>query len=367
MMIPVWLRFFFRRFWTLATLKHSVITCLCLWAVFVQMVYRVPSQFLLVFLPWVGLALSTLSLVFLVNHFFTRVPEEDPFRLAFKRIEWWGSLIIRVFVYYSLLLYANGKLDSSEPVERNSEILSVSAGEIRLGFPVPYSWATLRSWEDPNQSKRFFLQPQEQDALWGGEMVIVQTRQGLFGIPWVAKIARHEEHYAKEILKLTPTASDAAQSLIHLYLKRQRWNEAIAATREHLKIYPKAYDFVFFVGSELTLNGIYNVGIQFLDYSIAHRPTYDRYQQLGWALSYQGNKTRAAEVLERSIDLKPYQWNAYYHLGYVYSDMGRNEEALAMFQKALERHPDFPEVEEEIVRLRRKIEIGKRLRNKQDG
>ena len=364
MMIPIWVQFFVRRFWTLATLKYSFIACLCVWALYVQMVYRVPSQFLFLFLPWIGLALSAMSFVLLINHFVTQLPEDDPFRMTFRRIEWWANMIVRVFVYYSLVLYANGKLDSSEPVRQNSKILSISAGEVRLGLPIPYSWATLRSWDDPTQAKRFFLWAREEDALWGGEMVVVQIRAGLVGIPWVSEIARDEEYYAKEILKLTPTASDARQSLIHLYLKQKRWAEAISATGELLKIYPKAFDFARFVGSELAANGSYQAGIQFLDYSIAHRPSYDAYQALGWALSYQGNKKRAAEVLERSIGLKPYHWEAYYHLGYVYSDMGRNADALAMFQKTLERQPNFPEVEEEIARLQKRLEIEKRRQQK---
>ena len=360
MIIPFWLRSFFDRFWTLATLKCTVITGLCLWALFVQMIYRVPSQFLLLFLPWLGIALSALSFVLLINHFLTRVSEDHPFRLISRQIEWWSSLIIRFFIYYSLVLYANGRLDSSEPVKQHSEILSISAGETHIRFPIPYKWVTLRSWEEPNQTKRLFLQPAEEEELWGGEKVLVQTREGRFGIPWVSEITRDEEPYAKEILRLTPTASDARKNLIQLYLTQKRWAEAVAATKELLKTYPKAYDYAYFVGGQLTHNRIYDAGIQFLDYSIAHRPSYDAYQQLGWALSYQGNKARAAEVLERSINLKPAHWEAYYHLGYVYSDMGRNAEALAMFEKALERRPDFLEVQKEIVRLRRTIGTAKK-------
>jgi tetratricopeptide (TPR) repeat protein len=109
---------------------------------------------------------------------------------------------------------------------------------------------------------------------------------------------------------------------------------------------------------QLTHNGIYGPGIDFLDYSIAQRPSYDAFQQLGWALSYQGNKRRAAEVLEHSIHLKPAYWEAYYHLGYVYSDMGRSVEALAMFEKTLQRRPNFPEVETEVKRLRQRLALG---------
>lgn len=355
MIIPFWLSFVFRRFWTLATLKYSVIATLCLWALFVQMTYRVPSQFLFLFLPWIGLALSVLSLVLFINHFVARVPPDNSFRATFRRIEWWANLMIRLFVYYSVVLYANGRLDSSEPVRQPSEIVSIAAGETNIRFPIPYKWAVLRSREGPSRTQRIFLQWTEADNLWGGEMVLVETREGRFGIPWVAKITRDDEHYAKEILRLAPTASDPRKSLIYQYLNEKRWNEAIAATRELLKVYPKAYDYAFYVGSQLAHNRIYDAGIQFLDYTISHQPTYDAYQQLGWALSYQGNKARAAEVLERSIRLKPYHWEAYYHLGYVYSDMGRYKEALAMFEKTLEIRPDFPEVEEEIRFVRSRV------------
>ena len=75
----------------------------------------------------------------------------------------------------------------------------------------------------------------------------------------------------------------------------------------------------------------------------------------GATLSYAGKKLRAAEVLERSIPLNPDYWEAYYHLGYVYADLGRQEDAVAMFKKVLERNPNFPEVETEIAKLKEAI------------
>jgi tetratricopeptide (TPR) repeat protein len=320
---------------------------------YVQMTYRVPGRFLFWLLPWIGLALSCLSIVFLINHFRARISGESPLREALRQVEWGASLLIRIFIFYGLVLYANGGLDFADPTEKPSKILSISGGTVDLGAPVGYSWADLRSWDDPKDIQHLFLQPEEQNRLWGGESVTVLVRPGFFGIPWVAKIERDEEHYARQIVQVTPSASLAWRKLVQIYLEQKRWKEAVAATHEYLKASPRSYDTAFVVGSTLSSNGRYDEGVLFLEIAVRGKPSYDAYQKLGWALSYQGNKKRAAEVLENSIPLNPDYWEAYYHLGYVYGGLGRLQDSLAMFEKTLERRPDFPEVETRIANLRR--------------
>jgi tetratricopeptide (TPR) repeat protein len=337
------------------TFKHAVVAGLCVWAMYIQMTYRVPGRFFFWLLPWIGLALSCLSIVFLINQFSARIRGEGPLREALRQVEWCASLLIRIFVFYGLVLYANGGLDFADPSEKPSKILSISGGELDLGTPVPYSWVNLRSWDDPNGIQRLFLRPEERDLLWGGEIVTVHVRPGFFGIPWVAKIERDEEHYVRQILQVTPSASLAWDHLIRIQLKQKRWKEAVASTNGLLKVSPRSYDSAFDVGSQLCSNGRYDEGVPFLEIAVRGKPSYDGYQQLGWALSYQGNKKRAAEVLENSIPLNPDYWEAYYHLGYVYGGLGRLEDSLAMFEKTLERRPDFPEVETRIVNLRKVI------------
>jgi len=350
---PSWLRLFGDPAWRLLTFKHAVVTSLCVWAMYIQMRYRVPGRFLFWLLPWIGLALSCLSIVFLINHFSARIPGESPWREALGRVEWWASLLIRIFIFYGLVLYANGGLDVADPTEKPSKILSISGGELDLGTPVSYSWVNLRSWDDPKGIQRLFLLPEEQYRLWGGESVTVHVRPGFLGIPWVAKIERDEEHYARQIVQVTPSASLAWRRLISIYLKQERWKEAVAATYDLLKVSPRSYDAAFDAGSKLCSYGRYNEGVPLLEIAVRGKPSYDGYQELGWALSYQGNKKRAAEVLEGSIPLNPDYWEAYYHLGYVYGGMGRLQDSLAMFEKTLERRPEFPEVETRIANLRR--------------
>jgi tetratricopeptide (TPR) repeat protein len=321
----------------------------------IQMNFRVPGSFFFALLPLIGMTLSALSFILLANHLLTTASPEGPFRSTLRQIEWWAGLTIRLFVYYSLLLYANAILDPSTPTDWASQVLSKSGGEVDLSFPVRYEWVNLRSWSNPAKSKRLFLQREEH--LWGGEEIIVQTRKGYFGISWVSKLERDEEKHNKKVLELTPTASVAWKRLTTFYLGHLHWKEANDAARKYFEIYPNDYDFALYVGGELSVAGRYDDGINFLQRALEIRPTYEAHQQLGWALSYRGKKERSAEVLETSIPLNPDDWEAYYHLGYVYADLGKYAESLANFKKVLERQPYFPEVKEQIERVQQSIVI----------
>lgn len=361
-MIPLAMRFAFRdalwfvRFrYFMAMGKYILASGICWWALSVQTQYRVPSRFVFLILPWVGGALTVLSVLYLLNHLRFWVSIDDPLKVFLRRIEWWANMLIRVFVYYSLLLLVNAKLDLSTPVNKNTEITSMSGVDTVVLSGLGYSWADLRSSERSEKVQRIILQPGEKRILWGGEAVVLQIKKGYFKIPWVSRIDPDEEKYSRDILKLSPTASLAWRRLINFYLEHQRWEEASSAAHEYLRLCPNDYLFAMETGGYLDVSKQYDKGIPLLEYVIAHKPTYEAYQLLGWALSFQGNKKRAAEVLEASIPLRPDDWEAYYHLGYVYSDMAKFVEAEAAFMKALERHPDFPEVETQLDNLRRWI------------
>ena len=126
------------------------------------------------------------------------------------------------------------------------------------------------------------------------------------------------------------------------YLEHQRWREASTAAQAYLEVYPHDYDFALYAGAELTTNRRYAEGIPLLDLVFERKPSYEAYQALGWALSYSRNNVRAAQVLEASLALDPDDFQAYYHLGYVYRGLGRYADAIAMFEKVLERQPNNP-------------------------
>ena len=354
MKIPTGIRSRLARLYSASTIRFFVSTAACGLAMYIQTEYRVPGSFVFLLLPWVGLALGALSFLFLVTNLAGhRVAAETGVTRALGRIQWWAGLLIRVFVYYSLLLYANGKLDRSLPVDRRAEVLEIVGGEIDLGALVPYTWAELRLRDDPGRPIRLFLESREERKLWGGEAVIVQEREGYFGLPWIAMVERDEEYYARETLKLMPTAAAAWKRIVAFYFEHQRWPEANTAARAYLEVYPRDYDFALYAGGELATNSRYAEGIPLLELVVERKPSYEAYQALGWALSYSGNNLRAAQVLEASLALDPHDFEAYYHLGYVYSGLGRYADAIAMFEKVLERQPNMPEANAEIAKLRR--------------
>lgn len=334
--------------------RFFVSTTACGLAMGIQMEYRVPGGFIFLLLPWVGLALGVLSFIFLLNSLLRGVRAAAPVSQALGRVQWWAGLLIRLFVYYSLFLYANGKLDQTLPVDRPAELREIAGGEIDLGTLIPYAWAELHLRDDPGQPIRVFLESRERRSLWGGDSVIVQERAGFLGLPWIVKIERDEERYARETLKLLPTAAKAWKSLVTFYYDHQRWQEATRTGREYLKVYPQDYDFAFYLGGELVTDRHYADGIPLLEFVVEHKPTYEAYQLLGWALSYSGNNPRAAQILEASIPLAPEDFEAYYHLGYVYAGLSRPADAIAMFEKVLERRP-MPEAEAQIAKLRQHL------------
>jgi len=343
------------RLWSDSPLRFFISIIACLLAMTIQLTYRVAGGFALILLPWVGLALGALSFTFLVSHLLGRGSAHAVVSRTFGRIQWWAGILVRVFVYYSVFLYANGKLDRSIPVDRPAQILEVMGEEIDLGWVVPYTWAELRLRDEPGRPIRVFLVGREERSLWGGDAVILQERRGYFGLPWVLRIERDEEHYAREALRLMPTAASAWKRVVGFHFKHQRWPEANAAAREYLKVYPNDYDFALNAGGELLASKRYAEGIPFLEHAIERRPTYEAFQLLGWALSYSGNNPRAAQVLEASIALDPNDFEAYYHLGYVYHGLGRYADAIAMFEKVLERRSSMPEAETEIAKLRQAL------------
>ncbi len=354
-MIPIWLRYLWKHVWIILTFKYSLVLCLCLWALWIQLSYRVASRFLFVIIPWIGVALSVLSFIFLANHFLVRASSDNVFRQIFRQFELWAIRLIWVFVCYSAFIYANGVLDRSVPLSQPSQVLSISNEKIDVGFRLPYSWANLQSWEQPGQTERVLLRFWEEDQLWAGEDVRIQIRQGYFGLPWVMKIERDEEKYNQQVLKLAPTASQAWKGLWTFYMNHHRWEEVATTAQGYLKIYPNDYAFATTVGGLLIQAGHFNEGNKFLEYVLTRKPTYDAYQLFGYTLREQGNNTRAAQILETSIPLDPDDWQAYYQLGYVYSELGEYRKAVPMFEKALERKPHFPEVQAQLTGLRQKI------------
>ncbi len=341
-----------RGHWLLALLRHLAVTSLGAWAVWVQVEYRLPGP--LVFaLPWVGLALTTLSVVMLANHALRWAPRVDPVRGLFERIEYWGSLGVLLFAVWGLLLFTNGWRDGSIPTPHHSQILDIGAGELEgdLGIPT-VSWATMRSWRAKGRLERVRLWTEERRRLWPGEAVVVQIRRGALNIPWIHAIERDFEKYARDVLDVTPTASAAWLDLASIYIRERRWKEAADAASRYRDLSPTAQGSLAFIASAFLRAGRPREVIALLDPIAEGHDDYWILKTLAVAWAKLGPSARPVALLQRAIKLDPEDAQPYYILGQVYQEWGWNGDALPLYEKVLELEPLFPDVRQRVEALR---------------
>lgn len=287
----------FRRLWTLLTLKHAVFLWLCLYGFWVHVIYRVPGRALFLLLPALGLALAVLSLVVLVNHLLGRGRNDDPYRRVFRAVDRGATAIVLIFLALSTFVFLNGFLDRSPAVERTSEVVVMDRGEVDLGWRVGYGWAGLGSWHTPGGLERLLLWDAEHDRLWVGQAVIARTRRGAFGVEWVERVERDEESHNRRILAVAPTASRAWKGLVRFYLDRLRWQEALAAARDYLALYPNDLDFAMDAAGVFGQARRHADVVALLEPFIERRPNYLLYNYVGFALGYLGKKREAVALL----------------------------------------------------------------------
>jgi len=344
------------RGWVATLLKHGLVTSLACWGLWVQVAYRVPSQILFVLLPWVGVTTTVLSFVLLANHVLDVIAAEGPVRHAIRRLEWWVGLVVRAFIYYSLLLYANGKLDRNPTTDRPSEVRAVTAVRAPLGGVTPYGWLTVRSWENPAKTIRVLLRPDERGAFWVDEAVVVELRPGALWIPWVAGIVEDRERRNRAILEVAPRAAKAWQDLVRFNLDRGRWAQAVEAAHQYFAIYPGDREFVLEVADRFDMAEQPAHELEVLD-PFMHQVSPDAmlFLSYGLALSRAGRKAEAVEWLRKSAQLAPSRFWTYYHLGHTLRDLGKVTEAIEAYDRAQALKPGFPEVETELALLRKAV------------
>jgi len=343
-------------FWGQLTLQYGIAAAACGWAIWMQYQYRLQGSWLFLTLPMIGSLLLALKVFMIVNQFATSLPQWDPVRCLLKRIEFSAGLLIRLFVYSSLLWYANGILDNNPPVYRSAEIDS-EGGKNTAGLPAPYSWVTLRYRDNPEDTTMVLITWEEQRKLWGAQPVSVTLKNGLLGIPSVITIEQDWGWFGNEILKLAPTATMIAQRKIDFDLTHDRWGEGIDAARQYLELNQNDWETAILAGDLLFQASHYHDSLPFLEHAMKQRPTYENMQRYGLSLNWAGQSPRAAEVFKASIPIDPNNWEAYYHLGYVYGDMGQYEEAIGYFEETLKRQPSALEAKAMIAKHRGDITL----------
>jgi hypothetical protein len=343
-----------RRLWRTVFNRYTATAGLCLVSALVHLRFRSVAGWGYVSLSGIGVVLAIIYVAVLAAGLVARDQRDHAHWRGLRLVERSAMLFVWLFVVFSGWWFANCVLDRSEPRDRASEIVEIVDADLNIGARVSVSWGALKSWERPGETVRLPLDFWERDRLWPGLAVLVKVHDGAFGVPWVSRISRDEERYAVTVLQLSPTASTPWRSLITAHLEHHRWDQAARAADEYFIYYPRAYDFATYVGGTLVSVGRFALGIPYLERVVAARPDYTSYQLLGSALSHSGQLDRGIEILRASIPLKPDDYEAYYHLAFSYLTAGRTEEARSMLEKTLQLRPNFPEVEAELAKLRRR-------------
>ncbi len=345
LMLPPWVR---------GVVRNLFIPGLGASALYMQFSYRVPGNWFFL-LPWLNLALIAFGLVFLVNHLLRASAVDSRLSRYFERTEYWGSLAILGFCFYSLALIINGSHDRSLPEGHRSQVLGIARADagLLLGDLPSVSWVKLRSWREPNGVERLLLSGRERVRLWVGQAVVVNEHTGMLGIPWVSSVERDAEKYARDALALAPTAARAWKELILFYLDQRRWDDTVTATQEYLRLYPADYSFLRGIAWRLNSSERHREVATLLEPVVARREDFDLNLSLAGALGSMAPSEKAIALAKRAIAMEPENFKGYFTLAQIYAEWGKFEDSITMYEKTLEFLPGFPFAERERDRLRR--------------
>jgi hypothetical protein len=335
-----------------ATFVHGLLAALGCWSVWSQFVYRTPQRFATLVLVLVTLASTGLTVTsWLAQVYHAIVASSRP-----RRFVELGSrvcaLTILAFAFWGLLLFGNGKLDGSDAVVHATQIVEIGAGETDLGLALPFTWASLQSWQDASQVERVLLRPDERARLWGGQPVVVLVHPGFFGVTWVSAIEPDVARLSRDVLAILPDAVEVWKELAAFNLRIGHFEDARKAAGEYAARFPRDPEFPVHVASVLlTRERFADVVTLLSPVAEAHQHA-GAYMYLGYALGMQGRHLEGLSYLERARDMDPDNWWPHYALGLVYAARGDTGNAVRSFERTLQLRPGLPDVEQHLQRLR---------------
>jgi hypothetical protein len=304
-----------RLLWSSAGLPNLLLVVLPLAALSSLMRYRIPHPYLSGVVPWVGIALSALSLLLFFNRLLVHAGG-GRLRATLQRFERWclsvGLIVLVLSVIapawlgrpwlFPLLLWTGGGVAATALVvsairltattlwaslrsslwwlERATVLLVVifvgygliafvnGALDFAASVEQPSQVVALEgvevelgrfgsvSWADLRSWRargveRVFLHDQERRRTWPGQAVLVRVHPGALGIAWVSHVSRDDERHYRQVLGVTPTATGPRKRLIAFYMERQRWEDAAAVAHGYLTLYPDDYDYLSGVAAQL--------------------------------------------------------------------------------------------------------------------
>ncbi len=331
-------------------MKLVGLAILCMAAVVAEWICRTPGSAPLIFLPWIGIGLTSLIVVAGLVDLSRRASADDQLAGILRVLERVDVVLMLLFIGHAAFLVANAVWSGPAVVTRSSDVLAKGGGQVDSRL---MPWLDLRAWRDgQSSSSRILAYPWEAATLWGGQPVKVSFREGLFKQPWVLRVEPDEERRLRAILDAVPGAGRVRRQLVDLYIRDGRINEALFATYDHMRIYPNDLPFADHVAGAIFNANVHPLAVPLLEPFLAKRPTLELRRNLGFAYFRAGRKDEGVALMKQAIAMRPDDVVSYYFLGYAYFYAGDSANALPWFERLLELEPNYPEIQERVRTIR---------------
>ncbi|MGB3510311.1 MAG: tetratricopeptide repeat protein [Microcoleaceae cyanobacterium] len=152
-------------------------------------------------------------------------------------------------------------------------------------------------------------------------------------------------------INLKPDYTEAYSNLANILGKQGDREAAVGYYHKALKINPDLKHLHEKLANNLLLKGDYDQAIFHYQEAIKYNPnSYDAYANLGTAFSNKGLLNLALEKYDLALKLKPNWAEVYSRMGHIIKQE-KMEEAIALFEKAIELKPQYIEAHQQLCDL----------------
>ena len=154
-----------------------------------------------------------------------------------------------------------------------------------------------------------------------------------------ARLGRPEDAEAsyKKAVALNPDSTTIRNSYANFLYDQGRYDDATTQWRMVIRLAPEHYAALLNLGSVFEETGKTPEAIAMYQRSIAIKPTYMGYSNLGTAYSRAKRYTDAVDAYQNALKIDDSDWLAWGNLAYVYSWMnGMDQQAIETFEHAIE-------------------------------
>jgi pentatricopeptide repeat protein len=318
-----------------------------LWANHIFHDYRIIGNNLFAMMPIVTSVIMGLWLILLADELLCLLESSGTLSRIIKVVKILSFGIIILYGAMALALWVNG-ISHSPAITKKTKIHSAAA--IQMG-PVNYGHVTVTGWNGDGRPQKILGGAKDDPGLNAGSDVEIVTRKGILSWDRVLEIRRDQEKYYFKMLKAAPDSRTAIIGLIEIYGKRKEFEKAKEWFDQLQAKYPGEIDIGYDLAAWLIEDRRYEPAADILKKLSELKKDYETVYLLGQTLTGAGKTDEAEKVLMQATELDPTDFRAFYRLGYVYRDMGKNEKAKEAWARVLTLFPHFSEVERNIKNI----------------